>query len=51
MKIETTEFYKVARNTAPKKVAYSKRDAWANKAFSGTAKRIKVQARDNEKMF
>lgn len=51
MKIETMEFYKVARKQEPKRETVSKREAWENKAFSGTAKRIKTQARDNAKMF
>lgn len=51
MKIETTEFYKVARKQEPKRSQVSKREAWENKAYSGTVQRIKTQARDNEKMF
>lgn len=51
MKVETTEFYKVARKQEPKRFTVSKREAWENRAYSGTVKRIKTQMRDNEKML
>jgi hypothetical protein len=51
MKTETIEFYKVARNTAPKREHVSKRDAWANKAFSGRVQRDKVKTKDIYKLF
>jgi hypothetical protein len=51
MKIETTEFYKMARNTAPKREHVSKRQAWENKAYSGKVQRDKVKVRDTYKLF
>jgi hypothetical protein len=51
MKIETTQFYKVARNTVPKREHVSKRDAWTSKAYSGRVQRDKVKVRDTYKLF
>lgn len=51
MKIETVEFFKVARNITPKREHVSKRQAWENKAFSGKVQRDKVKVRDTYKLF
>lgn len=51
MKVETTEFYKVARNQTPKREHLSKRQAQDNKAFSGRVSRDKKANRELNKLF
>jgi hypothetical protein len=51
MKVETTEFYKVARNQTPKREGVNKRTAWENKAYSGRVQRDKVKVKDTYKLF
>ena len=51
MKVETTEFYKVARNIAPKREHVSKRQAWENKTYSGKVQRDKVKAKQEFKLY
>lgn len=48
---ETTEFFKVARNIAPKREHLSKRQALDNKAFSGRVNRDKKANRELNKLF
>jgi hypothetical protein len=45
------EFYKITRNTAPKREQVSKLEAWANKAYSGKVQRDRVKVRDAYKLF
>jgi hypothetical protein len=51
MKIETTEFYKVARKTEPKREHVAKREAWQNKAFSGRVQRDKIKEKQAFKLY
>lgn len=51
MKIETTEFYKVARRQEPKRSIVSKREAWENKAYSGRVQRDKKALREGFKLL
>ena len=51
MKTETVEFYKVARNQAPKREHLGKRQAWENRAYSGRVQRDKKALKEGFKLL
>lgn len=51
MKVETTEFYKQARNQQPKREHLNKRQAWENKAFSGKVNRDNKARKELIKLY
>lgn len=51
MKIETTEYFKQARNQQPKREHLNKRQAWENKAFSGRVQRDKIKDKQAFKLI